>query len=597
MLYKIMASESSAPVETETLSVDEWYAKGVKHEEGYELLRAEQCFQNAIKIQPDHAPSCEGLAKVALGLRQVVTAIENYAKAVSIDPDNIEYKRKFTHYAQLYEVAKPNDNLKQAVLLSMQTPGIDHFPLSRLWMSLLAVEPAFQPLFQVSESDDYDAFLKVFEEIEDRAFFTSEFFIKSLQYMVAYHRNFEHAFMNLRRLLLDDLTKDTPYFNADDATTIASALAQYCFFVEYILPETAEETNAIEGITKQATNGKANGQQLAVLGCYRPLGTIDGIDAKAFNTPALKTLKHVHIDEIEDLQKRAKNIPEMTPIENKVSQEVQAMYEHAPYPRWRGYSTEYKHDKYEGEDVAKDGEILVAGCGTGQDAIEMAAKYPSAQITAIDLSLSSLSYAVKKAEEFGIENITFGHGDILNLESLDKQFDFIISNGVLHHMEEPEKGLAVLNNMLKPGGTMRLALYSKVARKSVIRAQELIKQEGYGNDDASILKFRADIDDLMGTQDLAFILKIRDYYSLAECRDLLFHVQEHNLELREIGAMLKRQKLKFLGFYQPAPVLFKYKVRNLWDLKSRSLRGWTRFEHKNPETFAGMYIFWAQKKK
>ena len=39
-----------------------------------------------------------------------------------------------------------------------------------------------------------------------------------------------------------------------------------------------------------------------------------------------------------------------------------------------------------------------------------------------------------------------------------------------------------------------------------------------------------------------------DFYSTSECRDLLFHVQEHRMTLPQIKAFLAAQDLQFLGF-------------------------------------------------
>ena len=43
-------------------------------------------------------------------------------------------------------------------------------------------------------------------------------------------------------------------------------------------------------------------------------------------------------------------------------------------------------------------DILIAGCGTGQQAIEAAFRYQHREILAIDLSLASLSYAMRKTK-------------------------------------------------------------------------------------------------------------------------------------------------------------------------------------------------------
>ena len=43
-------------------------------------------------------------------------------------------------------------------------------------------------------------------------------------------------------------------------------------------------------------------------------------------------------------------------------------------------------------------EILVAGCGTGQHALITASRFSNARVLAVDLSLSSLSYAMRKTQ-------------------------------------------------------------------------------------------------------------------------------------------------------------------------------------------------------
>ena len=49
-------------------------------------------------------------------------------------------------------------------------------------------------------------------------------------------------------------------------------------------------------------------------------------------------------------------------------------------------------------------------------------KYKNSYITAIDLSASSLSYAKRKADEYGVKNINFIHSDLLDVENLTAQW-------------------------------------------------------------------------------------------------------------------------------------------------------------------------------
>ena len=71
----------------------------------------------------------------------------------------------------------------------------------------------------------------------------------------------------------------------------------------------------------------------------------------------------------------------------------------------------------------------------------------------MDLSLSSLSYAKRKTQELGINNIEYMQGDILKLDQLEREFDIIECMGVLHHMDDPLAGWKVLVGKLRADGT------------------------------------------------------------------------------------------------------------------------------------------------
>ena len=70
--------------------------------------------------------------------------------------------------------------------------------------------------------------------------------------------------------------------------------------------------------------------------------------------------------------------------------------------------------------------------------------------------------------------------DILNLGQLNKQFDIVESVGVLHHMGNPMEGWKVLTDCLKPGGLMKIGLYSELARKNNVKIRNEIKKLGLG---------------------------------------------------------------------------------------------------------------------
>ena len=83
-------------------------------------------------------------------------------------------------------------------------------------------------------------------------------------------------------------------------------------------------------------------------------------------------------------------------------------------------------------------------------------------------------------------------------------------------------------------------------------------------------------------------------FSLSELRDLLFHVQEHVLNLPQIARFLLDNG-QFLGFKLSPYVLQRYRRQFPEDSAMVDLNLWDRFEAENPRTFIGMYQFWVQK--
>ena len=122
-------------------------------------------------------------------------------------------------------------------------------------------------------------------------------------------------------------------------------------------------------------------------------------------------------------------------------------YELYPYPRWTEENFEkldvtlsdYCHSlnlsiQQNKSIQRKDLKILVAGCGTGLQSIDVSLRFPKSEILAIDLSKSSLAYAIRKTKELNINNINYLCMDILNINSKNESFDYISCGGVLHHI-------------------------------------------------------------------------------------------------------------------------------------------------------------------
>ena len=83
----------------------------------------------------------------------------------------------------------------------------------------------------------------------------------------------------------------------------------------------------------------------------------------------------------------------------------------------------------------------------------------------------------ERLNELGLENLEYLHADILHLHQLGQKFDIIESAGVLHHMDEPMAGWRVLTDLLKPGGLMKIGLYSQSARQQIVKIRNEFRRQ------------------------------------------------------------------------------------------------------------------------
>ena len=142
---------------------------------------------------------------------------------------------------------------------------------------------------------------------------------------------------------------------------------------------------------------------------------------------------------------------------------------------------------------------------------------------------------------------------------------------------------------------MGLGFYSEIARRHVAKGREIIAARGYASTSDDIRRFRQDLAAQEASDELRWLSGISDFYSTSECRDLLFHVQEHRLTLGQIESFLTEVGLQFIGFKLDRRVLHQYRARFPDDPSGTNLRNWACFEADNPDTFIGMYRFWVQK--
>jgi len=426
---------------------------------------------------------------------------------------------------------------------------------------------------------------------------------------------FERFLTAARHALLEAATSPEPRETADAAAlSFYAALARQCFINEYIFDCDDSERHAAAAC-RASLLARLEGHEaippllLLCVAAYFPLHTLPDpgrLLAPNEQGAVADVLRQQVREPLEEQALRA-GIQRLTPITGGVSEKVRAQYEENPYPRWvklprlvplLGVNAELRRTLPLAQfaPLADDSraELLIAGCGTGGQAILTAQRFRGVRVLAVDLSLSSIGYALRKTREMGITNIEYAQADILKLGDIPRTFDVIASGGVLHHLADPFEGWRILLSRLRPGGFMQLGFYSRLARRHVITAREIIAARGYASTADDIRRFRRDLAEDAGAE-LRWLSNSQDFYSTSEFRDLVFHVQEHCLTLQQIEAFLAASGLQFLGFEIEPTVLQQYRTRFPDDPAGTNLRDWARFETDNPDTFAGMYQFWIQR--
>ncbi len=420
----------------------------------------------------------------------------------------------------------------------------------------------------------------------------------------------------VRRLMLEAATGTAaPDDGIDRTLDFFCALARQCFINEYVFCHTDDEfqkANHLRDLLVAALEEKNGVPPLWVIAvaAYFPLYSLPNA-SQLLNTQwpdPIMTIIAQQVREPEEEDRLRATIPQLTGIEDEVSKLVQSQYEENPYPRWVKEMPTVKSNNIAGylcqqfpfasfRHHRKSGiiEILVAGCGTGQQSIGTAQRFHGAQVLAIDLSLNSLGYAKRKTGELNLNSIAYAQADLLELKSLGRSFDVIESNGVLHHLLEPLSGWRVLLSLLRPGGFMLLGLYSETARRQIAMARAFVAEQGYGMTADEIRRCRQTLMEPDNREKFGKAVDSSDFYTISTCRDLLLHSQEHHFTLTGIDAFLRDNDLTFLGFQIGADVIHAYRQRFPDDPAAADFDNWRTFENDNPDTFAGMYNFWIQK--
>jgi len=562
-------------------------------------------YNKALSLKPDYADAYYNLGNALKNQGKLELAIVAYDKALAIEPDFADAYNNMGNALKGVVFKLPNSGLQKTITLLLDKKlYVRPNEISTAAISLLKFEPNLRQNLQISSESEVQ--LRLMEVIKDLSMLP--LLLKLMSVCPLPDVDLENLFRKLRACLLFSISELS---SSNEILKFQSALALQCFTNEYIYNQSEHENEALRDLEVAVKQALSNGDQpssgsILCLASYRPLYQYEWSSSLLIADEIEEVFIRQILEPNQEAQFKA-NLPVLEEISDRVSFKVREQYERSPYPRWvnlrlalkpvsisklvRELNLKLFKDHIREVDAPN---ILIAGCGTGQHSIETAARFEGSKVLAIDLSLASLGYAKRKTEELGIENIEYMQADILDLCKLGKQFDIVESSGVLHHMHDPLAGWKVLTDCLKPGGLMRIGLYSELARQHIVEIRQEISKADIGSSDAAMKSFRTMVIDSEQNHHKQ-ILNSHDFYSLSTLKDLLFHVQEHRFTIPQIKTTLLELGLEFCGFDANQIISSHFKLTNTNSDDLYDLEKWQAYEVANPKVFAGMYQFWCQK--
>lgn len=295
-------------------------------------------------------------------------ALSHLIRALNKKPDEFYYVMAFieTVHRMDMKALQGYKDLGLALLNAFRYERAEHRKLTRLWMMWIDSDDCFAGVRALLDDPaqviSAEQFAALSPELED------EFFWLGLQKTTYFSWRFEEMFRALRRYIL--VNRATLKDKAQVPLNFLYALAEYCFFNEYVFVVSEEEKASLDDLRAQKSHDAID---FLLLGCYQNFygsaleeALLEGavrIDDPRFHNVVAYQLRHPQ--EEEEIKAHLKTFGT---IANAVSQKVKGQYEENPYPRWR-YFTDVSPEKRYVLQKESDGpacETLIAGCGTGR---------------------------------------------------------------------------------------------------------------------------------------------------------------------------------------------------------------------------------------
>jgi SAM-dependent methyltransferase len=581
-----------------------------------DIPRACRLLENEVRRTPSDVRPRVQLAslKEAIGDRE--GAALELTRALNAAPTNAEVAHRLAALLATGRLAEDASLDASGLVAALQFRTVDRDLVGAAAVQFLKQDGTLRQALAKAERDGSDEAARAILARRSAPLLRDALLLAVLQQCTITSLELERLLTAIRRVILLSLSAER--LAEADLARFATALAAQCRSNEYVFAETPDETErlgAIRARAEQAVGGDMPaGAHLLLYALYRdPLSALPADvtagDIAAVMPPPLSRFLSDVVAEAREIRERSISIPRLGDFIGETTQKVKAQYEAHPYPRWRGTAlfpngqyVQHLQTFFSNTELAfarTPFDVLVAGCGTGLQAISAALDYGRlARVMGLDISAASLGYAGLMAKRMQADNLALVLGDIGSVRSFTPpwsgRFSVIECCGVLHHTADPFAAWRDLLDCLAPGGIMLVGLYSAIARREL----EILRREpiypGAGCDDDALRRYRQALLARGSDAPGASYLRSRDIFTTSGFRDFFLHVSEKPTTLADIQRFLDANGLAFRGFVNvPFGALRQRFPDEAWPGR---LERWAALEAERPQLFIGMYQFWVKRR-
>jgi SAM-dependent methyltransferase len=177
-------------------------------------------------------------------------------------------------------------------------------------------------------------------------------------------------------------------------------------------------------------------------------------------------------------------------------------------------------------------------------------------VVGIDVSERSIAETRRLVDRYELANVDLHRMPIEEVVRLGERFDHVVSTGVLHHLADPDAGLAALTSVLAPGGALEAMVYAPYGRTGVYMLQEYCRLLGVQPTSGDVGDLVEVLRELPLGHPLGHLLRSTpDFADDDALADALLNPRDQAYAVPDVLGLIERARLRFSRWIRQAPYL------------------------------------------